>query len=305
MKKNFFIIILLVLVSGGKLIAQQDPLYSQYINNPLVINPAYAGFTNNLNVATIFRQQWAGFEGSPQTFNFNGHISLLGNKMGGSLMIVSDQIGSTTVNEALAGASYRIPLNNELTLSFGLQAGFANYKINNAKLNPQDPTDPLFEGESNEFVPQFGAGAILSNDRFFLGFSMPRMLKNNFNTGTLQSTLYNQHFYAMGSYIIFLSERIRLRPSALVKVVKGAPLSVDLNAAFIIHENYQVGALTRNGNTYGLFGQLLWKDKFRLGYVFEIPTGKSVGTQFTSHEITLGVRFNALSFHSNTSVFSF
>lgn len=285
--------------------AQQDPLYSQYLNNPFILNPAYAGLTNNLNFSASYRSQWTGLEGSPQTINANGHISLHDNKMGAGLMVLSDQIGNSTINEVFGSYSYRISITNDNILSFGLQAGFANYQLNNSKVNAFDKTDPLFMVNTSETKPSFGFGAILKSSKYFVSLSVPRMLRTTFETQGLQSSLYTQHYYLMGSYLFFISERIRFKPSALVKLVSGAPASMDLNASLIIHENYQAGVLTRNFNTYGLFLQALIKDSFRLGYTFEVPTGSSVGTNFTSHEITLGFRLNALSFHSNTGVLSF
>jgi len=286
-------------------IAQQDPLYSQYINNPFVINPAYAGLLDNLSANAGYRQQWNGYQGSPKTFNANGHISLSGNRMGAGMMFVSDRIGNASVNEAFASYSYRIPFSAGKVLSFGLQAGFANYKIDNTKANPYDQSDPLFQGSTSETKPSFGAGVILKSDRFFLGLSMPRMLKTTVQTSGLQSNMYTQHFYAMGSYLFILAERIRLKPSVLLKMVNGSPASVDLNTSVILFENYSAGVLTRNFNTYGLFMLMQIKDSLRLGYVFEVPTGKSVGSNFITHEITLGVRMKALPFHNNIAVSSF
>jgi type IX secretion system PorP/SprF family membrane protein len=285
--------------------AQQDPLYSQYLNNPFVLNPAYAGLTNNLNLSLSYRMQWAGFEGSPKTVNANGHLSLVDNKMGVGLMVVSDQLGNSTINEVFGSYSYRITVTDDKILSFGLQAGFANYQIDNSKVNPFDAGDQLFQGNNSETKPSFGFGAILKSEKFFVGLSVPRMLRTTLETQGFQSSLYTQHYYLMGSYLFFISERIRFKPSALAKLVSGAPASVDLNASLIIHENYQAGVLTRNFNTYGIFLQALLKDSFRLGYTFEVPTGSSVGANFTSHEITLGYRLNVLSFHRNSGVLSF
>lgn len=285
--------------------AQQDPLYAQYLNNPFVINPAYAGFTNNLSTAVSYRQQWAGLEGGPKTVNFNSHIALSENRMGAGILVVSDRIGNSLVNEGLAAYAYKIALSEKQTLSFGLQAGFANYQIDNNKVNPFDKSDPLFIGSVSETVPSFGAGLILSTDRYFLGVSMPRMLKTTLQEQGLQSTLYSQHFYGVASYLFIVSEHIRFKPSTLIKLVRGAPASFDLNASFIFHENYQAGLLTRDFSTYGFFGQIQVRDAFRLGFVFEVPTGASVGSDFVTYELTLGLRFNALPGHSNTSVLSF
>ena len=286
-------------------IAQQDPLYSQYINNPFVLNPAYAGLTNNLNTAISYRQQWTGYDGNPTTINANGHISLAGNKMGAGLMIVSDQIGATSVNEVYGSYSYRIKVASDKTLSFGLQAGYINYKTENSKLALADPGDPLFSGETNAGKPSIGSGVILTSDRFFIGLSVPRMLKTTANAGGFNTELYTQHFYAMGSYIFFLNERMRFKPSVLAKVVSGAPASVDLNAAVIFYENYTAGLLTRNFSTYGLFLQAIIKNSFRFGYALEVPTNNSVGTNFSTHEITVGFRLNVLPFHENSAVASF
>ncbi len=299
------ILTFLMIFACFSLKAQQDPLYSQYLNNPFVLNPAYAGLTNNLNLSLSYRYQWAGFEGSPKTINANGHISLADNKMGVGAMLISDQIGNSTINEFFGSYSYRINVTDDKVLSFGLQAGFANYQIDNSKANPFDKTDALFIGTTSETKPSFGFGAILKSEKFFVSLSVPRMLRTTLETQGLQSSLYTQHYYLMGSYLFFISERIRFKPSVLAKLVSGAPASMDINASLIIHENYQAGVLTRNFNTYGIFLQALLKDSFRLGYTFEVPTGSSVGANFTSHEITLGFRMNALSFHKNSGVLSF
>ena len=286
-------------------LAQQDPLYSQYINNPFVINPAYAGLTDNLNLAVSYRSQWNGLEGSPKTMNANGHISLLDNRMGAGMMIISDQIGNSKVNEVFGVYSYRINLTSDKILSFGLQAGMVNYQIDNSKVTPWDVSDHLFQGNFSETKPSFGFGAILKNDKFFVGASVPRMLHSTLQTQGSQATLYTQHFYVMGSYLIFLSEHIRFKPSVLVKAVSGATPSADVNASLIVHENYQAGLLTRNFNTYGIFMQALVMDSFRLGYVYEVPASTSSGLNFTTHEVTLGYRMNALTFHKNRNVLSF
>lgn len=286
-------------------LAQQDPLYSQYINNPFVVNPAYGGMNNNLSATLNYRYQWTGFEGSPKTVNASAHISLMDNRMGAGFMVISDRLGAQSTTEFFGTYSYRLPLNKKSTLAFGLQGGVATYQTENSKLNPQDPTDPLFQGTISKTTPNLGAGLILSSDRYFLSLSVPRMLENSLQQDNLTVSQYSRHLYLMWSYLIYIGEHLRLRPSILYKGVQESPASVDLNAAFIIHENYQAGILTRNFNTYGLFGQAILKDAFRIGYVLEVPMENSVGTNFITHEIMIGFRMNAMPFHSNSSIFSF
>ncbi len=294
------ILLAAIYLHGIAAMAQQDPLYSQYILNPFVINPAYAGMTNNLNASVVYRKQWTGFEGSPTTINANGHISLFANKMGAGLMVVSDKIGVTSTNEIYGSYAYRIRVSSDKVLSFGLQAGIINYKTENSKLTIMDPLDPLFSGVTNETKPSFGAGIILMSDKFFVGISVPRLVRTKTSAGGFEPTLYTQHLYAMGAYRFTVNERMVFKPSILAKVVSGAPVSVDLNAAIILDAKYTAGLITRNFSTYGIFLQAILNDSFRVGYALEVPTNKSVGTNFLTHEITLGVRLNVLSFHNES-----
>ncbi|MEQ8302726.1 MAG: type IX secretion system membrane protein PorP/SprF [Cyclobacteriaceae bacterium] len=281
-------------------LAQQDPLYSQYILNPMVINPAYAGLNNNLNASISYRTQWGGFDGNPTTINVNGHMSLVDNKVGAGLLIVQDKIGNVTNTEFQAAGSYKLQL-EEMTFSFGMQAGVINFRSDNSKLNLRDPNDDAFGQNDNVSKPNIGAGAILKSERFFVGLSVPRLLSTSFKGSQGQEfDLYDQHFYLLGGYIFNMGTRLRLRPSVLLKSVKGSPLSTDLNFMVNIDQLYSAGLFTRNFNTYGVQLQALLKDTFRLGYTFEIPTANSVGTQFNTHEILLGVKLSVLNFHDRS-----
>lgn len=286
-------------------VGQQDPLYAQYVNNPFVVNPAYAGFTRDLNVNLSYRHQWTELNGSPKTVNLNGHVSLIDNRMATGAMFVTDKIGNTTTTEFMAVYAYRIKIDNNKVLSFGLQAGAVNYKVDNSKVNAYDPDDPLFGGSTSKISPTLGTGIILSSHTFFIGLSVPRMLKSNVQEADLNVAVYSQHYYLMGSYMFFLADRIRFKPSALIKITDNSPASVDLNASLILFENYQAGLLTRNFGTYGIMMQAMIRNSFRIGYVFEVPVGKSVGATFTTHEITLGFRTAVLSSHERNSVVSF
>jgi type IX secretion system PorP/SprF family membrane protein len=288
--------------------AQIDPLYAQYLNNPLVINPAYTGFNKEFNASASFRKQWAGFDGSPTTVNFTAHSSLFNNKMGVGLIVVNDQIGENKNLLAMGTYSYKIELEN-LRVSFGLQAGIASYRSDNSELNIEDETDVYFLDDLNTTSPVFGAGLIVSNNNLFLGLSVPRMLKTTGTytgtSGSIEGDIYTQHFYGMASYIFFLSERIRLKPAVLLKYVQDNPLSADISGMLNIDERYGVGAFTRNFNTYGLLAQIKFKQSYKFSYAFELPTNKSVGVNFTTHELTFALSLAVFDFQDIETVNSF
>lgn len=279
--------------------AQIDPLYAQYLNNPLLINSAYTGHNNNFTGSVSYRKQWAGFDGSPVTYNVTAHSSFADNKMGAGLIILRDEIGSNANTEVQATYSYKLDLQDKY-LSFGLQGGIVNFKSNNGDVNPYDPTDPIFYGTQNSSKPTIGAGVILSSERYFFGLSVPRMLKSKATFDDVEAELYSRHFYAMASYVIFLNERVRVKPSVLLKGVSGSPLSADVNVAFNFDEKYTAGAFTRNLNTYGLLAQMKLGEAYKLGYVFEVPTNNSVGSRFTSHEVTLTMNLKLFESQANS-----
>ncbi len=301
MKKN--ILLLLLLISGVKIYAQQDPLYSQYMMNPLLINPAYSGITTDLNASVMYRKQWAGFEGSPVTMNANAHIALANNRMGAGLIILQDQIGTDKTIEVTATYGYHIKLNNDLTLSFGLQGGVINYQsdYDDLKINR---ADTKFSNIS-EWKPNIGSGLLLHNQRFMVGLSVPKLLKATSVGESVSTALYNQHAYLFAGYVVQLSNRIKLKPWVLARTVSGAPISFDYAASLKVDDSYTLGLFTRNFSAYGFLAQINLGDTFRFGYVFELPTNKSVGTQFTTHEITLGVRLGVLTFHDMAMIRNF
>jgi type IX secretion system PorP/SprF family membrane protein len=283
--------------------AQQDPLYGLYLNNPIMINPAYTGLNNNFNATAGFRSQWAGFDGSPTTLSLSAHSSLLQNKMGAGLIIVNDKIGESTTTQITATYAYKIEVAQDHLLSFGMQAGVMNYKLDPGKLNLQDPSDPAFSSLST-VKPTLGAGVMLKSEKYLLGISVPRLLSNSYQIGGQTTSLYQQHFYLFGSYIFSMSERIQLKPSVLIKAVKGSPMSVDVNFNVNIDRNYTVGAYTRNLNSYGLLAQINFLEHYRLAYALEVPTNHSVGTRYTTNELNLGIKLSVLKFH-NRSITNF
>jgi type IX secretion system PorP/SprF family membrane protein len=283
---------------------QTDPLYAQYLNNPFVINPAYAGHQNALSASLSYRKQWAGFDGSPVTVNASAHSSIVERKMNAGLMIVQDKIGVYKNTDILTSYAYRIDLGKQ-TLSFGLQAGATTYRIDNTELNVYDPNGSEFSSDQSFTKPSFGAGLLLSGDRFMAGLSVPRMIRHTIGYAGDEVSVYRQHYYLTGAYSMFLSERVRLKPSFLVKGVKGAPLSGDYNFTLTIDEKYSAGAYTRNFEAYGILTQAKLGDKYRFAYAFEMPVNSSVGTRFISHEITLAVNLAVFRFQDISAVHSF
>jgi type IX secretion system PorP/SprF family membrane protein len=278
------------------LFAQQDPLHSQYMLNPLLINPSYAGLNNNFSGMVGYRTQWTGLEGHPQTMYASAHTSLVNNKIGTGILFLNDRAGNISNTETNISISYKLNFGKR-TFSFGMQAGMQSYRTDYSELKILDPDDYAFTDGWRGSRVNIGAGAVLKGESFFIGLSVPRLLPSVFENGGQEFELYNQHYYLMGSYVHYLSEHLRLKPSVLLRGVKGASVSADIAMNININGIHTAGVFTRNLNTYGVLVQTLVSERYRFGYAFELPTNKSVGTKFTTHEICLGVLLSAFSYH--------
>lgn len=113
---------LFITVSGfvNKMIAQQDAQYTQYMYNPMNVNPAYAGSRDVLSIFGMHRTQWLGLEGAPVTNTISIHTPLKESAFGLGLSIVNDKIGPSDENSISIDVAYRISLSNSV-LAFGLK----------------------------------------------------------------------------------------------------------------------------------------------------------------------------------------
>lgn len=294
------IVLPLLLMVAGHSYAQLDPTYAQYLNNPLVLNPASAGYNNRFNANVQYRIQWSGLDASPTTLNFSSHMPVFHNKVGLGLMVVEDRLGEHQNADVNTLYSYRLDLGEGSSLSFGMQFGITRYMNSTSGLTIRDPGDPVFNSYSKTNF-NTGAGVMYRNDRLMLGLAVPRMLPVTVTQDGQRMQVARQNYYLYGSYLYFLSEDIRFRPSALVRGMSKAPLSVDLNTSFVYKQTLAAGIFTRNFKTYGLLFNALIKN-LRVGYVFEVPGSKSSSLNFVTHEVSLGISLALLNEHDKYPV---
>ena len=298
MKNTLLFVLLMWCITGY---AQQDPLYSQYLNNPILLNPAYAGSNQQWQTTAGYRTQWAGFDGNPTTMNFSSHLSLVDNKVGIGLIAIQDKIAEVKNTEFSLNYSYRLEVTENKYLYFGLSTGMIRYNSDPGLLNLQRQDDPVFTFV-NKFQFNTGAGLMLKTESMMIGLSVPKLLPTSLTGDNATVQIYNQHYYLFGVFTHNFNERVMLKPAVLLKGTSGAPLSADVNVNFVFDQSYTIGLLTRNLNTFGLLAQLKMK-QYRFGYVFEMPTDKSVGQRFSSHEVSLTYSLPFLDFHDR-SMFS-
>ncbi len=274
----------LLLVATG-IHAQQLPQFTQYMFNTISINPAYAGSRQGINMTALHRNQWSGLDGNPTTSTFAFHTPLNNERVGLGLSYISDQLGFENTNFVYGDFSYTIPISYEATLSFGLKAGFTNY---NRELI--DPTDPNAIGV-NTWNPNFGAGVYITTDRWYAGFSSPRILNNSLNVESLNAVeaIERNSYYAIAGLVLDLSLDIKFRPAVITRFTNGAPMSYDATASFLFYEKFWLGASYRfnDASNFGAFLDYQVTNTIRLGYAYDLPTSTIRPYTGGTHEVIL------------------
>ena len=264
---------------------QLDPLYSQYHFNQYVINPAYAGMYENMSFTLNSRAQWFGLEGSPITNTFTA-ISNIGNSAGVGVRFMNDRIGIRTANELVVSGSYFIK-SHLTTIGFGLQGGLTQVGNNLGKLDPEVLDDPVLDGFIPQYsFPNFGVGVVIQRFDYFIGLSIPRILSQDEPDPTFEDNgRYQRHYYISGGFRFTAIRSYDTKIQTLVRVLEDK-VSVDVSGTYFITSDLWAGALFRDLSGVSFFGMIRFKENYRLGYSFELPTNNLITTNFGTHEIT-------------------
>ncbi len=234
--------------------AQQDEQYTQYMYHKLGFNPAYAGAVETPTFTLLAREQWLGLDGAPssQLITFNMPLSSTGIGIGG--MISRQAIGLTEKYTAEASYAYRFNLGVGGRLGIGLSSSVRLFRVNyNDAVTVEDiGTDGAIAGNvQSKYVPNFGAGIYFSNQTFYVGFSLPRLLENNIDFSDNATVISREvrHYYLMGGILFNVGEKMQLQPQALLKYVKGAPFDGEINVSAIFDETVTAGVSYRIGGS--------------------------------------------------------
>ncbi len=267
---------------------QQKAMFSQYMFNGLIINPAYSAVDEALNITAVSRHQWVGFKGAPNTQTFSVQTPLKESNSSFGVILMRDQIGEVlTDNGVMASFAQRVALGEKTFLALGVDAGVSQYQESYSRISDfTSNTDPLFQ-DANAVRGNAGLGLMLFSDRFYAGISSPFMITTN----GASSTVNKKHYILQGGFLAPLGEDLKFKPNALIKYVNGSPLQMDLNANFLLRETVWLGASWRSFDSVDFLAELQVGENMQLGYSYDFTTTKLARVEKGTHEIMLSFRF--------------
>lgn len=287
-------LLIICLVCNLSVLAQQEPQYTQYMYNMSMVNPAYMINEPSLvEVGALYRTQWVGIEGAPITANVFANIPL-NEKIELSVNYLNDNIGgnvNTSENVFNIDAAYKINLNQDLNLSFGLKAGFDH--LNFSAIGSNVSSDPSF-GNTNKTVLNIGAGAFLFHKNYYVGLSSPNLIPTDLSINN--DVIYNNsiHGFLIAGYIYELNNLFKIKPSTVVKFVGGAPLSFDVSANVLYNNKFELGVSYRYEDAVSGLAVINITPDLRVGYAYDFNTSELESYNNGSHEFVLLYRFDVL-----------
>jgi type IX secretion system PorP/SprF family membrane protein len=288
------IILVFFLFCNLAVYAQQDPLFTQYMFNKLLVNPAYAGSKEVFTIDMLNRTQWVNIDGAPETFTISAHTAMRNKNVGLGVYLYRDVLGPTNTQGMMGTYAYRIYMGSS-SLAFGLQFGLSYFDFNWAAMNVKDQ-DYLFDPQDiRRFTPDANFGIYYQSNRMFLGVSSKQLLQNDFGyavkDGKSSFSKLTRHFYLMGGFAMPIDDKIVFRPSTMAKYTPNAPLQIDLNASILFGNVFWVGASYRSAKAISFMTEFKISDRLKLGYSYDMYLNELQPFNYGSHEIRLGFEF--------------
>ena len=289
---------LLLLIAGLGSVAQQDALYSQYMFNMMVINPAYSGSRDVLSTTLVNRYQWVGFEGAPRTLSLSANTPLRNENIALGLYFYNNSLGPMRDWGIVTNYAYRLMLGESNVLSFGVDVGIRKLIIDWDQITARDEDDEsIIDQPESQLKPDANFGIYFYGPQFYVGVSSKHLFENSLDAedvnGSYTITTLARHFYFVGGYAYPVSQNFVLKPSTLVKYTINAPIQVDVNVSGLISNVLWLGISYRTKrNALVFLTEVNIGKNFRLGYSYDTYISQFSGQSQGSHEVMLNYEFD-------------
>ncbi len=314
-RKRHIITVLFSLGFAFSGIAQQLPLYTQYINNSFLLNPAMTGYDGFTSLNLTARKDWVGFPGAPLTYSLSGQTRLfqqphhvVSRRSGMNRLKAKTKgrvgLGGYVFND-VSGAISRTGLNLSYAyhiymyksqLSFGLAGQFFQFKIGDT-LSFFNPADPLVGSGYHRvaYIPDANFGVFWTSGTWFAGFSANQLFQSvvKLGSGDLGNLKMYRHYYFLGGYrFVNVRSGFDFEPTILVNTSRQFVPQADLTVKVFYKTDYWAGISYRtSGAVSTMFG--VKADKLYIGYAVDFALSSIRKYSFGSHEVLLSVKFGS------------
>ena len=296
MKKIHNILALALLLTSSAMMAQQETGYSFYRQHMNLVNPAYAGMDSVTVATSTLRKQWTGIADAPETQALSFGTTL-GKKLGFGMTVISDKTFIEKQTYVSLDFSYKLKMSETADVYFGIKAGGNSYNVNTSGLETYNvQSDPALASIST-FNPNVGVGAVYKEGSMYVSLSIPRLLNTKRATndaGYASVATDSPHIYLSGGYDIPLDGELStfvLKPSAMLRYVAGAPVSLDITTMLQIDKTFELGGMYRTDKAYAAMATVLISNRLLFGFAYEMSTQPTLAAARNTNEILVQFKF--------------
>jgi type IX secretion system PorP/SprF family membrane protein len=296
MKNIQNIVVIALLLVSSVVLAQQETAYSFYRQHMNLVNPAYVGVDSMTVFKSTLRKQWTGVVNAPETQAVSFGTTL-GKKVGFGMTVINDKTFIEKQTYVSLDFSYKLKMSETADVYFGIKAGGSSYNINTLGLEMYNiQADPAL-GSISTFNPNIGVGAVYKEGAMYVSLSIPRLLnakKATNDAGYASVATDSPHIYLSGGYDLPLQgefSTLVLKPSAMLRYVSGAPVSVDLTTMLQVEKIFEIGAMYRTDKAYAAMATILISNRLLFGFAYEMSTRPALASARNTNEILLQFKF--------------
>ncbi len=286
------------------------PIYSQYVMNGYLLNPAITGHDGYSSFNLTARQQWLGFKDAPATRSFSGQTRLLRRshvvkaksvnkrsfkpstkgRVGLGGFIYNDHNGAVERTGIQGSYAYHIFV-KETQFSFGLSAGVFQFKVDQDDLIFADDDPFAANLQKVTYVPDANLGFYISNPLYYAGISVNQLFQSYLRIGNRQFEQFKmiRHYYLLGGYRFHLNNKYTLEPSMLFKGTEKKSFQLDLGGKILFNNDYWAGMVYRTSGTLILIAGVRLNQLY-IGYAFDYMLSSIQKHSYGSHEVVIGLK---------------
>jgi len=277
---------------------QEFPWTLEYLTNMATINPAYVGMYDIAGFTLSTRKDYVSVNGANMYQQFSYRTPIRDSESGIGFNLIKRNVGFEKQLFLTFDYSYQVRLDMYNYIRFGFKGGVVNYanNLNDYHLYPDGIPDSQFMSDvTNYFMTVFGAGAIVFNDNYYVGFSVPSFINNTFqvNRAGYSSLQEFKTAYLSGGYVFRLPFGVQLRPNALLIGTIGKSVSFDLGAVAYLPNNLNLGINARSTGAFCLSGQYAFPNNIKIGFAADYALFQDIKKfQIGTYEIMVSYEFN-------------
>lgn len=314
-----------MLFCGKVVYSQQLPLYSQYLYNKFLINPAHAGSDGYTSFNATYREQWRGYTGDPKTYSLSGQLRVLKHgytlrkilftdhrlkyipktegKIGLGGYIFADRNGLVHRTGFQFTYAYHTWLRDYTQLSLGLGLTGYHFIIKADESSFENPDEPWLNDNLRKgiFVPDADFGVYIVSPHYDIGLSAQQLFGSAAKIGEYAYKNFRmyRHYYLFGSYTFETGAKTEIEPSALFKISELFLPQADIGVTYVYDRTIWAGLDYRTGGA--VIAHLRFKyvlsnvnqTAIYFGYAYDYSLNKIQKATTGTHEVTVALKLGS------------